>query len=91
VYRVAQESLTNVARHSGSTRATLKIEHRAGRLVLTVLDSGRGLPPGTSPGTGMRGMRERAAVIAASLHVGNRRSGLGCEVRLEVPLAADNV
>jgi two-component system sensor histidine kinase UhpB len=90
VYRVAQEALTNVARHSGSKRATLKIEHRAGRLVLTVLDSGRGLPPGTSPGTGMRGMRERATVIGASLHVGNRPSGLGCEVRLEVPLREDD-
>jgi two-component system sensor histidine kinase UhpB len=90
VYRVAQEALTNVARHSASKRATLKIERRPSRLVLTVLDSGRGLPPGPSPGTGMRGMRERATVIGASLHVGNRSSGPGCEVRLEVPLKHDN-
>jgi signal transduction histidine kinase len=34
----------------------------------------------------MRGMRERATLIGATLHIGNRRSGPGCEVRLEVPL-----
>ncbi|MBV9917287.1 MAG: HAMP domain-containing protein [Solirubrobacterales bacterium] len=84
--RIAQ---ANVAQHSGSKCATVKIEHWAGRLVLTVLDCGRGLPPGTSPGTGVCGMGERAAVIGASLHIGNRRSGLGCEVRLEVPLEED--
>lgn len=86
VYRVAQEALTNVARHAMSHRAELTLERRPGRLVLTVADDGRGLPPGEVAGTGIRGMRERAALIGATLEIGNRRTVSGCEVRLEVPL-----
>ena len=86
VYRVAQEALTNVARHSASSRVDLTLERDHHRLILTVRDYGLGLPPGNTAGTGMRGMRERAALIGASLEVRNRRRGSGCEVRLEVPL-----
>ena len=88
VYRVAQEALTNVARHSASSRAELILEGDLDRLLLIVRDDGLGLPPGHSPGTGMRGMRERATLIGARLDVRDRPSGSGCEVRLEVPLEA---
>jgi two-component system sensor histidine kinase UhpB len=87
VYRVAQEALTNVARHSASSRAELTLECDRDRLLLTVRDHGLGLPPGNTPGTGMRGMRERATLIGASLEIRNRPCQPGCEVRLEVPLA----
>jgi two-component system, NarL family, sensor histidine kinase UhpB len=87
-YRVAQEALTNVARHSASSRAELTLECDPDRLLLVVRDDGLGLAPGNSPSTGMRGMRERATLIGARLEIGNRRSGSGCEVRLEVPLEA---
>jgi two-component system sensor histidine kinase UhpB len=85
---VAQEALTNVARHSASSRAELILEGDLDRLLLIVRDDGLGLPPGHSPGTGMRGMRERATLIGARLDVRDRPSGSGCEVRLEVPLEA---
>jgi two-component system sensor histidine kinase UhpB len=85
-YRVAQEALTNVARHSASSRAELTLECDPDRLLLVVRDEGLGLAPGQGPGTGMRGVRERATLIGARLEIGNRRSGSGCEVRLEVPL-----
>lgn len=88
VYRVAQEALTNVARHSGSSRAELTLERDAGRLILRVRDYGRGLGLDHVAGTGMRGMRERAALIGASLDIGNPSSGPGCEVRLDAPLDA---
>ena len=88
VYRVAQEALTNVARHSASSRAEMALECDLDRLVLIVRDDGLGLAPGHRPGTGMRGMRERATLIGAQLEIDNRRSGSGCEVRLEVPLEA---
>lgn len=87
VYRVAQEALTNVARHSGSDRAELRLDRHDGRLVLTVRDRGRGLMAGKVPGTGIRGMRERATLIGAHLEVTNSATG-GCEVRLAVPLVA---
>jgi two-component system sensor histidine kinase UhpB len=85
VYRVAQEALTNVARHSGATSARLTLGHGQGRLTLSVRDRGRGLAAG-GPGTGIRGMHERAKLIAASLEVRDAPEGPGCVVRLEVPL-----
>jgi two-component system, NarL family, sensor histidine kinase UhpB len=88
VYRVAQEALTNVARHSGSSRAELTLEHDGGMLTLRVRDYGRGLGLRNVAGTGMRGMRERAALIGASLDIGNASPGPGCEVRLDAPLDA---
>jgi two-component system sensor histidine kinase UhpB len=86
VYRVAQEALTNVARHSGSDHAELLLETDDGHLVLTVTDEGRGLPADYSPGTGMRGMRERAKLVDATLEVTTNAAGTGCLVRLDVPL-----
>jgi two-component system sensor histidine kinase UhpB len=86
VYRVAQEALTNVARHSGGDRAELSLDREDGRVILTVRDRGQGLPAELVPGTGMRGMRERATLIGARLQVANRPPTGGCEVRLDVPL-----
>ena len=71
VYRVAQEALTNVARHSGADVADLTLTPESGVLTLTVTDDGDGLPDGYEPGTGMRGMRERATLIGANLTVGS--------------------
>jgi two-component system, NarL family, sensor histidine kinase UhpB len=85
VYRVAQEALTNVARHSGAREARLTLAQHDGVLTLTVRDRGLGLAPGTAAGTGMRGMRERAALIGAQLKIANA-SDVGCEVRLDVAL-----
>ena len=53
-------------------------------LVVTVSDDGRGLRPGGEPGTGIRGMRERAALIGATLDVGPNADGAGCAVTLLV-------
>jgi two-component system sensor histidine kinase UhpB len=86
VYRVAQEALTNVSRHAATNRAKLTLEHDHGRLTLTVRDYGLGLPAHHAAGTGIRGMRERASLVGATLTVGNSRSGPGTEVRLEMPL-----
>ena len=88
VYRVAQEALTNVARHSSSDHAELMLDREDSRLVLTVRDHGQGLPADHVPGTGVRGMRERASLIGAKLDVTNSSSGGGCEVRLDMPLEA---
>ena len=83
VYRVAQEALTNVARHAGVDRAELSLGAEDGVVVMAVSDHGPGLPAGTSPGTGMRGMRERAALIGARLQIGAGQAG-GCQVTLSV-------
>jgi two-component system sensor histidine kinase UhpB len=82
VYRVAQEALTNVARHSGADGAQIDLEYRGGLLTLTVSDRGRGLPDGQVAGTGMRGMRERATLIGARLTIGAESATGGCRVQL---------
>jgi two-component system, NarL family, sensor histidine kinase UhpB len=84
VYRVAQEALTNVARHSGADHAELRLSSRNGGLMVSVSDNGRGLRTGGEPGTGIRGMRERAALIGATLDVGTNQDGGGCAVTLLV-------
>jgi len=86
VYRVAQESLTNVMRHSGASRAVVSLDHGGGELVLTVRDDGKGITgPPREEATGITGMRERAMLIGARLTV-RSKPGSGTEVSLEVPL-----
>jgi two-component system sensor histidine kinase UhpB len=85
VFRVAQESLTNAARHARTTRVDLTLERRARRIVLRVRDYGRGVD-GTRPGSGIRGMRERALLIGAELSIGTAPGGRGTEVVLGLPL-----
>ena len=86
VYRIAQEALTNVARHARSHAATLTVESDADRLTLTVRDQGCGLPDGYALGNGMRGMRERAGLIGADLELRTPSDGPGTELRFELPL-----
>jgi two-component system, NarL family, sensor histidine kinase UhpB len=86
VYRVAQEALTNVARHSDASRAWLSLcRGDDGRATLVVSDSGCGFEPAThADGTGLRGMRERAMLVGAALDV-ESRPGHGTTVRLRLP------
>jgi two-component system sensor histidine kinase UhpB len=86
IYRVAQEALTNVARHSGSDRAELSLEPRDSQIVLTVRDHGTGLHDDQGAGSGIRGMRERVGLIGAGLGIHNASPGPGTEVRLEIPV-----
>ena len=83
VYRIAQESLTNVVRHAGAQAVDLSLRHADG-VVLTVTDDGCGIGDGVE-GAGIRGMRERALLVGAELGVGPHPDG-GTEVRLRVPM-----
>jgi two-component system sensor histidine kinase UhpB len=85
IYRVAQEALTNVARHSGGVPAELGVGANEAMVILTVRDRGRGFDPSRPPGSGIRGMRERAGLIGAKLEI-NSSPGNGVEVQLRVPL-----
>jgi two-component system sensor histidine kinase UhpB len=85
IYRVAQESLTNVLRHAEARTATVELTRDDGLAVLVVGDDGRGFDPGAG-GAGLRGMRERALLIGGALEI-ESRSGGGTRVRLAVPLS----
>ena len=87
VYRVAQESLTNVARHAAASRVEIDLQPGVDSVVLRVADDGRGLsePNASLNGhSGLRGMRERALLVGGALAVKPSREG-GVEIRLEVP------
>lgn len=86
LYRVAQEGLTNAARHADATRAEVALRRTRAGVELRVRDDGRGI--GNVPeGAGIRGMRERALLIGAHLAVGPPAGGgPGTEVRLTVPV-----
>src|ERR671928_601780 len=86
VYRVAQESLTNVARHAHASRVEVVLEPGADSVVLRVVDDGRGMDERAALNGqgGLRGMRERAVLVGGALAVKPGREG-GVEVRLEVP------
>ena len=86
VYRVAQEALTNAARHSGGSTARVALESSATALVLRVADDGTGMD-GSFPGGGLRGMRERAVSVGATLET-RSTPGEGVEVSLRVPIPA---
>jgi two-component system sensor histidine kinase UhpB len=87
LYRIAQESLTNIARHAGASRAELALTQQRDGGVLRITDNGRGLN-GAAEGAGIRGMRERAILIGADLTLGPAPAG-GTEVRLTIPGQAE--
>jgi PAS domain S-box-containing protein len=89
-YRIAQEALTNVARHSAASRVDVSLWAREATLLLSIEDNGRGLDPralAESRGLGVAGMRERAELIGGTLAVRSRPGG-GTRVELTIPLTA---
>lgn len=90
LYRIAQEALQNVVKHSRADGAWLSLHLSRGNVVLTVADNGQGLPADPAPtGTtfGLVGMRERADMLGAGLAV-RSRPGEGTTVEVTVPTHA---
>jgi two-component system sensor histidine kinase UhpB len=85
VYRVAQEALTNVARHAHASRVELRLERQGASVVLTVRDNGRGITQeAKSSSQGIRGMRERAMLIGADLSI-TGAPDRGTTIALSIP------
>ncbi|HEY6749014.1 MAG TPA: sensor histidine kinase [Mycobacteriales bacterium] len=86
IYRVVQEALTNIRRHSTATRAGITVIEEEQTIVAEISDNGHGFDPGRAAGFGLEGMRERAELAGGSLEVvPARRDGHGTTVRLIVP------
>jgi two-component system sensor histidine kinase UhpB len=86
IYRVAQEALTNVARHARAEHVEVSLRRVDGTAELCVRDDGVGLPPDAmTSSNGIRGMRERAMLVGARLDLRSGRDG-GTQVTHSVPL-----
>jgi two-component system sensor histidine kinase UhpB len=86
VYRVAQEALTNAARHARCTTVRVSLDPAVRAVLLRVSDDGIGMN-GSFPGGGMRGMRERAVAVGATLETRSGTNG-GTEVSMRIPVSA---
>ncbi len=88
LYRIAQEALTNIARHSGAKHVHVRLEAAGSRVTLAIQDDGRGLPERARPGPrglGMIGMRARARSAGGDLEVRSRpQHGVLIEVRVPI-------
>lgn len=90
-YRIVQESLSNVLRHSSAHHVLVRLSRSVGELVVTVEDDGLPLPDAEgseSTGNGLVGMRERAEALGGRLYAGFR-PGTGWRVQAVLPLHGD--
>jgi signal transduction histidine kinase len=94
LYRIVQEALTNVGKHSQAQRVRLGVERYAGRLSFVVEDDGRGFDPGhasrreaSGRGLGLTTMQERARMLGGALRVSSEE-GQGTRVSVDIPLCS---
>ncbi|MGW6954266.1 sensor histidine kinase [Streptomyces chartreusis] len=86
-YRIVQESLTNIVRHSGALHVVVRLHHSARELTLSIHDDGRGAAfAGPVDGSGIAGMTERAQALGGTLSAGPGRAG-GFVVEARLPFA----
>jgi signal transduction histidine kinase len=96
LFRVLQESLTNVHRHAKAQKVNVNINCKEGKVILIVADDGKGIPPrildlllsGGAAGIGLSGMRERLIELQGTLEVAS--SPTGTTVRATLPAACDS-
>ncbi len=94
IFRIVQEALSNIWRHSQATQASIELRYFPHLLQLTVCDNGKGfsaqqfldISHHSQSGLGLVGMRERAMLIGATLAI-NSSSGEGCKVELSLPFS----
>jgi two-component system, NarL family, sensor kinase len=97
VFRIVQESLTNIHRHSESPTALVQIDRSPGEITLVVEDEGKGIPAqiqskissGELTGVGLRGMRERVRQFGGHLDVRSNGHGTRIVAVLPIPNAPD--
>jgi len=84
-FRIVQEALTNVARHARPPRAAVSIHCTNGEVFLDIADDGERRPGPAAHGSGIAGMRERAALVGGRLDAGPSTDGMGWRVRAVLP------
>jgi len=86
LYRIVQESLTNIVKHARATRVSVLVARREGEVVVVIEDDGAGFDPERpADGIGLLGMRERAELVEGTLTIESREGG-GTTIIAEVPV-----
>jgi two-component system, NarL family, sensor histidine kinase UhpB len=95
LYRVAQEAMTNIAKHAGATHVWLNLTREGDGVTISILDDGKGFDPtsrsdrdGRGLGLGMFGMEERVSLVGGTLEVSNN-SPRGMRILATIPLNSD--
>ncbi|GAA4920693.1 signal transduction histidine kinase [Stackebrandtia albiflava] len=88
LYRVLQEGLTNVVRHSGARRVTIRLDRSVLGVVLTIRDDGRGRGDDVSDGLGIDGLRHRVAVLGGTITTTGDTGGFTLRAELPAPVPA---
>jgi signal transduction histidine kinase len=97
LFRVIQESLSNIYRHSAASKAQVRLARRDGSVSLEIRDNGKGMPPEFLSnsrnykqviGVGILGMRERLAQLGGTLQIESGKDGTAVKVSLSVPATA---
>ena len=84
IYRVVQEALHNCSRHSNATTVRVRVQQKAGMLLLTIQDDGKGFDVSQSKGLGLLGIEERVAQLGGACHV-HSGPGIGTILAVELP------
>lgn len=87
-FRILQETLTNIVRHSQATRVTIDLEEKGGFLSLMIEDNGKGINSAISlrpTSLGLLGIRERAIILGGKVHIGSEK-GKGTTVKVILPI-----
>jgi two-component system, NarL family, sensor kinase len=104
IFRIIQESLTNIHRHSGSAKASIRLTLDGNQVFLTISDQGKGMPPEATPeeqnaleepkknrklGVGIAGMRERVLQLGGQFEVAAGNPGTVIKAVFPIPWATD--
>jgi signal transduction histidine kinase len=84
IFRIVQESLTNIHKHAGATSVDISISRSNGSVTLRVVDDGKGLPADRSHGVGLRGMEERVRQLRGSFQISSNSHGTTVTVTMPV-------
>lgn len=90
LFRIVQEALTNITKHSQATKVMLHLKETEKQILLSIDDNGRGFDlNNNTTGFGLQGMQERTAILGGKFMI-TSKYGQGCQIKVKIPLSSAN-